>query len=190
MQHTATQQHSNTTSTLPLTEIKEQHAHRHPNTQRRSYTHHYTAHSTCSSPRKKQTTAARAVAAGAYTTAVRHTGSDCNMHDHRARVALVRTMDCQRPPPPPTTHTQHRSPTATRRYHTRVRSAPRHTNTSNQPQKNPTQRCAVTKQPQRDAVQRRARDNTNLQSQYWGTAPYSLRSTQAPAMRAHSTSRV
>jgi hypothetical protein len=60
--NTATQQHSNTATqqrsnarhyhTLPLTEIKEQHTHRHPNTQRRSYRHHYTAHSTCSSPRK------------------------------------------------------------------------------------------------------------------------------------------
>jgi hypothetical protein len=38
-------------------------------------------------------------------------------------------------------------------------------------------------------VQQCTRNNTNLQSQYCGTAPYSLRSTQAPAMRAPSTSR-
>jgi hypothetical protein len=34
------------------------------------------------------------VAAGSYTTAVRH--CDCDVHDHRTRVALVRSMDCQR----------------------------------------------------------------------------------------------
>ncbi len=43
---------------------------------------------------------------------------------------------------------------------------------------NPTQRSAVTHQPQRDAVQRRTRDDTYPQSQYCGTAPYSLRSRQ------------
>ncbi len=79
--HTATQQHSNTATqrhsntavqrqqrsdarsllyrTLPLTEIKEQHTHRHPNTQRRSYTHHYTERLTCSSARTYHTAAAR-----------------------------------------------------------------------------------------------------------------------------------
>jgi hypothetical protein len=53
-----------------------------------------------------------------------------------------------------------------------------HAHTSNQPQDNPTQRCAVTQQPQRDAVHPRTRDDANPQSQYCGTAPYSLRSTQ------------
>jgi hypothetical protein len=43
---------------------------------------------------------------------------------------------------------------------------------------NPAQRCAVTQQPQRDAVQQRTRDDTHPQSQYCGTAPYSLRSRQ------------
>jgi hypothetical protein len=43
---------------------------------------------------------------------------------------------------------------------------------------NPTQRCAVTQQPQRSAAQRRTRHNTKPQSQYCGTAPYSLRSRQ------------
>ncbi len=53
----------------------------------------------------------------------------------------------------------------------------RRTDTSKQPHtNNPTQHCAVTQQPQRDAVQQRTRYNTKPQSQYCGTAPYSLRS--------------
>jgi hypothetical protein len=64
--HTATQQNSktakqqnsktakqqNSKQRALSTEIKEQHTHRHPITQRRSYTHRYTVHSTCSPPRK------------------------------------------------------------------------------------------------------------------------------------------
>jgi hypothetical protein len=47
--NTATQQHCNAAThahyrTLPVTEIKEQHTHRHPNTQHHSYTHHHTPH--------------------------------------------------------------------------------------------------------------------------------------------------
>jgi hypothetical protein len=46
------------------------------------------------------------------------------------------------------------------RKHTRARSAVRRTHTSNQPRNNPTQRCAVTHQPQREAVHQRTRDDT------------------------------
>jgi hypothetical protein len=52
----------------------------------------------------------------------------------------------------------------------------------------PTQRCAVTQQPQRNAVQRRTRDNTKPQSQYCGTAPYTLET--APTMRAFYIARM
>ncbi len=52
------------------------------------------------------------------------------------------------------------------------------TRTVNHKKHNPTQRCAVTQQPQRSAAQRRTRDITKPQSQYCGTAPYSLRSRQ------------
>jgi hypothetical protein len=44
-------------------------------------------------------------------------------------------------------------------------------------------------QPQRNAVQRRTRDNTKPQSQYCRTAPYPLRSKQRRQC-AHRTSRV
>jgi hypothetical protein len=40
-----------------------------------------------------------------HATTVRH--CDCDMHDHRTRVALVHNTDCRRSPPsPPTTHAQ------------------------------------------------------------------------------------
>ncbi len=57
--------------------------------------------------------------------------------------------------------------------------AQRHTQTrAINRQNNPTQRCAVTQQPQRNAVPRRTRNNTKPQSQYCGTTPCSLRSRQ------------
>jgi hypothetical protein len=70
---------------------------------------------------------ATASSVGDSTTAAGH--CDCDMHDHRTRVALVRNMDCQRPTPPPTTRAQYRSPTVTRRQRTRARSAAGHTQT-------------------------------------------------------------
>ncbi len=113
-----------------------------------------------------------AVAVGSYTTAVRL--CDCDMHDHRARVALVRSTDCQRPPPPPTTHAQRYTALPLQRggnaraHATQRRGTHKHEKSTTN---NPTQRCAVTQQPQRDAVQQRRRDNTNPPSQYCGTAP-------------------
>jgi hypothetical protein len=109
--HTGTPQHSNT---LPLTQIKEQHAQRHPNTQRCStldvlvttaVTHKGgAALHTRPRPRAAASSAVTlitqhfhhgvAAAVGSYTTAVRQW--DCNMHDHSTRVALARSTDCQR----------------------------------------------------------------------------------------------
>jgi hypothetical protein len=106
------------------------------------------------------------VAAGSYTTAVRH--CDCDMHDRRIRVALVRNMDCQRPPQPPTTHTQPLQRAITQASTQRSET---HINEQSAANTSSMQRCAATQQPQRDAVQRRTRDNTNPQSQYCGTAP-------------------
>jgi hypothetical protein len=98
-----------------------------------------------------------------------------------ARAALVRIMDCQRsPPPPPTTHGQHETaPPLQRGGNACVHAAQRDACTRAISHKhNPTQRCAITQQPQRNAVQRRTRDNTKPQSQHCGTAPYSLRQRQ------------
>jgi hypothetical protein len=57
--------------------------------------------SSADTPRTQQMHHSVAVAVGFYTTAVEH--CDCKMHDRRACVTLVRYMDCQRPPQPPTT---------------------------------------------------------------------------------------
>jgi hypothetical protein len=82
------------------------------------------------------------VAVGWYTTsstAVKH--GHCDMHDHRTRAALVRNMDCQRPPPPPpATHPQHRSLTATHAC-TQLSGTQKHGQSSANNRK---QRCAVT----------------------------------------------
>jgi hypothetical protein len=58
------------------------------------------ATSSADTPHTQQSQHCTAFAAGSYTTAVRH--CDCDMHDHRARVALVRSTDYQRPLLPPT----------------------------------------------------------------------------------------
>jgi hypothetical protein len=113
------------------------------------------------------------VAVGSCTTAVKH--CDCGMHDQRTRLAPVRSMDCQRQPPPPTKPHSHCNAAVT---HTCTqRSGTRCIHTSDQQQKNNrTQRSAVTHPLQADTVQQRTRDNTNPQSQCSGTAPraYSL----------------
>jgi hypothetical protein len=107
------------------------------------------------------------------------------MHDQRTCCALMRSTDCQRPPQPPTTHAQRSTTLPLQRSgNARVHAAQRdaHTRAINRGN-NPTQRCAVTQQPRRSAVQRRTRHTTNRQSQYCGTAPKPMRSRQ----RRHCT---
>ena len=122
------------------------------------------------------------VAAGSYTTAVRH--CDCVA----LRLRHARSQDTCR------TSAQHGLPTiaAAATLNTRATPLPHcnaavthaciqcsgtHAHTQSA-RNNRKQRCAVTRQPQRDAVQRRTCDNTKPQSRYCSTAPYSLRSRQ------------
>jgi hypothetical protein len=115
--HTDTQTHSATAAHTAT--LHTQHArHQGSNTQRRRGIAHppTTASSSVQSSHSREHTQhlqhGVTVAAGSYTTAVRH--CDCDMHDHRTRVALVRNMDCQRPtpPPPPTTQSCNRNTAA------------------------------------------------------------------------------
>jgi hypothetical protein len=102
-----------------------------------------------------------AVAVGSYTTAVRQ--CDCDMHDQRTRVALVRSTDCQNPPQPLAT-----DDTRATQRHASTHASPQPSETPQdaqtrapKPSKNdPTQRCAVAHQPQRGAVQQRTCDNS------------------------------
>ncbi len=120
--HTDTQTHS-TTATHTATLHSQRARHHGSNTQRRRGIAHQptTASSSVQRSHSRGHTQhfhhGATVAAGSNITAVRH--CDCDMHDHRTRVTLVRNMDCQRspppPPPPPTTHAQHHTPTTTRR---------------------------------------------------------------------------
>jgi hypothetical protein len=164
--HTVIQAH--TAAATHTTTRNDPHARQHGrNTQRRRGT---PAHDRKQQPERTQHLQhSAAVAVGSYTTAVEQ--YDCNMHDHRTRVALVRSTDCQRlpPPPPPTTHAQHRTTHPLRcGGNARVYAAQRDAQTQTI---NPTQRCAVSKQ-------RRTRDNTKPQSQNCSSAPDSLRSRQ------------
>ncbi len=56
-----------------------------------------------------------AVADSSCATALAVARINCGMHDHRTRVALVRSTECQRPPPR-TTRTQHHEAMATHVY--------------------------------------------------------------------------
>jgi hypothetical protein len=112
-----------------------------------------------------------AVAVASYTTAVRH--CDCDTHDHRTRVALVRSTDCQRPQQPPTTHARCNTALPLQRGgNAHVHAAQRDAQTrAINGENNPTQRCAVTQQPQRQ-------ETTHPQPQYCDTSALSLHSRQ------------
>jgi hypothetical protein len=131
--HTATQQHSNTatqqrtltTSTLPL--INQRASHTDIQSHNAADTHtplhctlnmlvdtvvtHNGGASSAATPHRRHLQHLVAVAVGSYTTAVEH--CDCDMHDQRACIALVRNM-AARPPPPSTTSAQRLSPTTKR----------------------------------------------------------------------------
>jgi hypothetical protein len=143
--------------------------------------------------RIQNTSTAVAVAVGSYTTAVRH--CDCDMQDHTAtRVALVCSTDDQRPPPsPPTTQAQRNTaPPLQRSSNARVYAAQRDTQSRAINRKdNHTQRCAVTHQPQRDAVQRRTRDITNPQQhKKVAIQRYSALLSTGPAMNTQDAHRM
>jgi hypothetical protein len=183
---------------LPLTENKVPHTHRHPNTQRRSFTlhtQHARQHSSNTQWRRgiaqPPTTASSSVELShsggdsAHTTLAAQCCSCFGLLPYSSAILRLRhaqsqdTCRIQRPPQPPTTHAQRNTALSMRRggnahvyYAAQLDAQIQAINHKT----NPTQRCAVKQQPQRDAVQQPTRDNTYPQSHYCGTAPYSLRS--------------
>jgi hypothetical protein len=157
---------------------------------RRSYTHHYTAHPTCSSAQQLHTTAARHCPS-----ATKPTSSVQRSHSahatlaprccSRCRLSLYSSGDTATMWQTSAQHglpataaaaannrvTHHGSPTAKRRYCTRVRSSAARTNTRNQPQ-TIAHSAAQSQSSNSETRCSNAHATTpNPPSQYCGTAP-------------------